>query len=87
MVDHDGAGLAGVSRELAFLDAQGGRPRGYAGRPGGPQRAPETAAAGAVDDQQRAKIASMFANSRWRDACCASKSASGMSAIWNIVKL
>jgi 3',5'-cyclic AMP phosphodiesterase CpdA len=32
MVDHDGAGLAGVSRELAFLDAQGGRPRGYAGR-------------------------------------------------------
>ena len=33
MVDHDGAGLAGVSRELAFLDAQGGRPRGYAGRP------------------------------------------------------
>ena len=27
MVDHDGAGLAGVSRELAFLDAQGGRPR------------------------------------------------------------
>jgi 3',5'-cyclic AMP phosphodiesterase CpdA len=33
MVDHDGAGLAGVSRELAFLDAQGGRPRGYAGLP------------------------------------------------------
>ena len=32
MVDHDGAGLAGVSRELAFLDAQGGRPRGDAGR-------------------------------------------------------
>ncbi len=33
MVDHDGAGLAGDARELAFLDAQGGRPRGYAGRP------------------------------------------------------
>ena len=33
MVDQDGAGLAGVSRELAFLDAQGGRPQGFAGRP------------------------------------------------------
>ena len=33
MVDHDGAGLAGVARELAFLDAQGGRPRSFAGRP------------------------------------------------------
>jgi hypothetical protein len=33
MVDHDGAGLAGIARELAFLDAQGGRPEGYAGRP------------------------------------------------------
>jgi hypothetical protein len=32
MVDHDGRGLAGVSRELAFLDAQGGRPQGFAGR-------------------------------------------------------
>lgn len=31
MVDHDGAGLAGTARELAFLDAQGGRPQGYAG--------------------------------------------------------
>ena len=31
MVDHDGAGLAGVSRELAYLDAQGGRPQGFAG--------------------------------------------------------
>jgi 3',5'-cyclic AMP phosphodiesterase CpdA len=33
MVDQDGAGLAGISRELAFLDAQGGRPAGDAGRP------------------------------------------------------
>jgi len=33
MVDHGGAGLAGVSRELAFLDAQGGRPQGLRGRP------------------------------------------------------
>ena len=32
MVDHDGKGLAGISRELAYLDAQGGRPQGYAGR-------------------------------------------------------
>jgi 3',5'-cyclic AMP phosphodiesterase CpdA len=32
MVDQDGTGLAGVSRELAFLDAQGGRPQGFAGR-------------------------------------------------------
>ncbi len=31
MVDHDGRGLAGTSRELAFLDAQGGRPRHEAG--------------------------------------------------------
>jgi 3',5'-cyclic AMP phosphodiesterase CpdA len=31
MIDHDGRGLAGVSRELAYLDAQGGRPRGFAG--------------------------------------------------------
>jgi Calcineurin-like phosphoesterase len=30
-VDHDGRGLAGVSRELAYLDAQGGRPQGFAG--------------------------------------------------------
>jgi len=28
VVDHDGAGLAGIARELAFLDVQGGRPRG-----------------------------------------------------------
>lgn len=33
MVDHDGQGLAGISRQLAFLDAQGGRPLGFAGRP------------------------------------------------------
>jgi 3',5'-cyclic AMP phosphodiesterase CpdA len=33
MVDHDGHGLAGTARELAFLDAQGGRPQGFAGRP------------------------------------------------------
>ena len=39
MLDHDGAALAGVARELAFLDAQGGRPQGFAGARGGPQRA------------------------------------------------
>src|SRR4029079_15914152 len=32
MVDQDGRGLAGVARELAYLDAQGGRPQGFAGR-------------------------------------------------------
>ena len=32
MLDHDGRGLAGAARELAFLDAQGGRPQGFAGR-------------------------------------------------------
>jgi 3',5'-cyclic AMP phosphodiesterase CpdA len=32
MLDHDGRGLAGVARELAFLDAQGGRPQGFAGQ-------------------------------------------------------
>jgi len=31
MLDHDGRGLAGDARELAFLDAQGGRPQGFAG--------------------------------------------------------
>lgn len=31
MIDHDGAGLAGTARELAFLDAQGGRPQAFAG--------------------------------------------------------
>jgi 3',5'-cyclic AMP phosphodiesterase CpdA len=31
MVDHDGRGVAGPARELAFLDAQGGRPQHFAG--------------------------------------------------------
>jgi 3',5'-cyclic AMP phosphodiesterase CpdA len=31
MVDQDGRGVAGVARELAYLDAQGGRPAGFAG--------------------------------------------------------
>jgi Calcineurin-like phosphoesterase len=31
MVDHDDNGLAGISRELAYLDAQGGRPQHFAG--------------------------------------------------------
>jgi predicted MPP superfamily phosphohydrolase len=31
MVDHDGRGLAGLSRELAYLDAQGGRPQRFGG--------------------------------------------------------
>jgi len=31
MLDHDGRGLAGAARELAFLDAQGGRPQAFAG--------------------------------------------------------
>ena len=44
LVDHDGAGLAGVSRELAFLDAQGGRPTGLRRAPAGPQRPPPAAA-------------------------------------------
>ena len=39
MLDHDGRGLAGAARELAFLDAQGGRPQGFAGATGGPERA------------------------------------------------
>ena len=34
MVDHDGDGLAGISRELAYLDAQGGRPQRFAGARG-----------------------------------------------------
>ena len=32
MLDQDGRGLAGTARELAYLDAQGGRPQGFAGR-------------------------------------------------------
>jgi hypothetical protein len=32
MADQDGRGLAGAARELAYLDAQGGRPKGFAGR-------------------------------------------------------
>jgi 3',5'-cyclic AMP phosphodiesterase CpdA len=32
MVDQDGRGVAGIARELAYLDAQGGRPAGFAGR-------------------------------------------------------
>jgi 3',5'-cyclic AMP phosphodiesterase CpdA len=31
MLDHDGEGVAAAARELAFLDAQGGRPQGFAG--------------------------------------------------------
>jgi hypothetical protein len=31
MLDHDGRGVSGIARELAFLDAQGGRPQGFAG--------------------------------------------------------
>jgi 3',5'-cyclic AMP phosphodiesterase CpdA len=31
VVDHDGKGLAGISEELAYLDAQGGRPQHFAG--------------------------------------------------------
>ncbi|UJA21327.1 hypothetical protein HJD18_14630 [Thermoleophilia bacterium SCSIO 60948] len=31
MLDHTDAGLPGVSRELGYIDAQGGRPRGLAG--------------------------------------------------------
>ena len=34
MLDHDGRGLAGAARELAFLDAQGGRPAGFTGARG-----------------------------------------------------
>jgi len=31
VVDQDGRGIAGVARELAYLDSQGGRPEGRAG--------------------------------------------------------
>ena len=33
------------------------------------------------------KCRSMLANSRWSDACWASKSSSGIPGAWNIVKL
>ena len=45
MVDHDGRGVAGPARELAYLDAQGGRPLGFAGRATRPQRPPVRAGA------------------------------------------
>jgi hypothetical protein len=32
MLDHTGSELAAISRQLAYLDAQGGRPKGFAGR-------------------------------------------------------
>src|SRR5262249_17179651 len=31
MADHYGTGLGGISRELSYLDAQGGRPQHFAG--------------------------------------------------------
>ena len=31
MVDHSDTGLPGISEELAYLDAQGGRPQDFAG--------------------------------------------------------
>ena len=31
MLDHTGSELAAISRQLAYLDAQGGRPKGFAG--------------------------------------------------------
>jgi hypothetical protein len=34
MVDQEGRSIAGVARELAFLDAQGGRPQAFAGERG-----------------------------------------------------
>jgi hypothetical protein len=33
MLDHVPGELGDVSRELAYLDAQGGRPQGFAGNP------------------------------------------------------
>ncbi len=33
MLDHVPGGLGDVSRELSYLDAQGGRPQGFAGGP------------------------------------------------------
>ena len=40
MLDHDGRGLAGVSRELAFLDAKGRAAAGLRRDAARPQRAP-----------------------------------------------
>jgi len=31
MIDHDNGDMAGVARELSYLDVQGGRPNGFAG--------------------------------------------------------
>jgi hypothetical protein len=31
MLDHTGSELGTISRQLAYLDAQGGRPKGFAG--------------------------------------------------------
>ena len=58
MVDHDGRGLAGVARELAYLDAQGGRPQGFAGRRNRPQRAPVRATVGPMPSPRPASAAS-----------------------------
>ena len=33
MLDHVPAELGDIARELSFLDAQGGRPQGFAGAP------------------------------------------------------
>jgi hypothetical protein len=33
VLDHDASGLAAVSHQLSRLDAQGGRPQGFAGDP------------------------------------------------------
>jgi 3',5'-cyclic AMP phosphodiesterase CpdA len=33
MIDHDDGDMAGVARELSYLDVQGGRPNGFAGTP------------------------------------------------------
>ena len=31
MIDHDDGDMAGISRQLSYLDVQGGRPNGFAG--------------------------------------------------------
>ncbi len=38
MLDHTGSELGTISRQLAYLDAHGGRPKGFAGDAPGPQR-------------------------------------------------